>query len=179
MRVIAGTARGKKLQELIGTDTRPTTDRVKESIFNIIQFDIYGRRVLDLFGGTGQLAIETLSRGADHATIVETRREATALIRENLKSTELMDRANIVQGDSIAFLKGCKEKFDLIILDPPYHSPLLAQALESIVRFDILQEHGIIICESSIEDGLIPVVAPYTLGKEYRYGKIKLTTYRR
>ena len=183
MRVIAGTARGTKLKELSGTDTRPTTDRVKESLFNIIQFDIEGRRVLDLFGGTGQLGIETLSRGAEHAIIVDAQRDATTLIRENLRTTQLMDKATVVHSDSIEFLKRSKNdnqaKFDVIFLDPPYNTPLLAQALDAIVAFDILREHGIIVCESSIEHEFMLLDAPYEKGKEYRYGKIKLTTYRR
>ena len=89
MRVITGSARGRRLLELAGTETRPTTDRVKEGVFNIIQFDIEGRRVLDLFAGTGQLGIEALSRGAASAVFVEQRRDAAALVRENLKLTGL------------------------------------------------------------------------------------------
>ena len=101
MRVISGSARGRRLGELKGMETRPTTDKVKESLFNIIQFDIEGRRVLDLFGGTGQLGIEALSRGAEHCTFVDQRRDAAALIKENLKATELSDRSRVVQGDSL------------------------------------------------------------------------------
>ena len=130
MRVISGSARGRRLGELKGMETRPTTDKVKESLFNIIQFDIEGRRVLDLFGGTGQLGIEALSRGAEHCTFVDQRRDAAALIKENLKATELSDRSRVVQGDSLAFLQSCREKFDLIFLDPPYQEDLLERALE-------------------------------------------------
>ena len=104
MRVISGEARGRRLKELSGMETRPTTDKVKESIFNIVQFDIEGRKVLDLFGGTGQLGIEALSRGAAECTFVDLRREAAALIRENLKATRLEERGTVVQGDSLAFL---------------------------------------------------------------------------
>ena len=145
MRVITGTARGRKLRELPGMETRPTTDKVKESIFNIIQFDIEGRRVLDLFGGTGQLGIEALSRGAAHCTFVDLRREAAAVIRENLQVTRLADQARVVQGDSLSFLASCREKFDLILLDPPYHTDLLEKSMEAITRFDILGEHGIMV----------------------------------
>ncbi len=118
MRVITGIARGMRLKELPGLETRPTTDKVKESIFNIIQFDIEGRRVLDLFGGTGQLGIEALSRGADHCTFVDLRKEAAAVIRENLAHTRLEEHARVVQGDCMAFLTGAGERFDLIFLGP-------------------------------------------------------------
>ena len=98
MRVISGSARGRRLKELQGMDTRPTTDKVKESLFNIIQFEIEGRSVLDLFGGTGQLGIEALSRGAERCTFVDARREAAALIRENLKATGLEKAAKWCRG---------------------------------------------------------------------------------
>ena len=122
MRVITGSAKGRKLKELQGRETRPTTDRVKEGLFNIIQFDIEGRRVLDLFAGTGQLGIECLSRGADRCTFVDLRKEAAALIRENLTWCALQERAQVIQGDYLAYLTRCGETFDLILLDPPYGS---------------------------------------------------------
>jgi 16S rRNA (guanine966-N2)-methyltransferase len=179
MRVITGTARGRKLRELEGMETRPTTDRVKEGLFNVIQFDIEGRRVLDLFAGTGQLGIEALSRGAAHCTFVDLRREAVALARENLVHTGLMDRARVVQGDYLAFLTGCREKFDLIFLDPPYREALLERAMETIAAIDILSEHGIMICESPVEKQLPALPHPYERLRDYRYGKIKTTLYRR
>ena len=179
MRIISGSARGRRLKELQGMDTRPTTDKVKEALFNIIQFDIEGRQVLDLFGGTGQLGLEALSRGAAHATFVDLRKEAVGIIRENLSLTGFSDRATVVQGDYLAFLTRCREKFDLIFLDPPYQSDLLDRALETIARFDILREHGIIVCESAAERTIPQLEAPYERGLEYRYGKIKLTLFHR
>lgn len=179
MRVITGSARGKRLKELEGMETRPTTDRVKESIFNIVQFDIEGRNVLDLFAGTGQLGIEALSRGADHCAFVDVRKEAAALIRQNLETTGLIGRASVAQVDFTAFLTGCKEKFGLVFLDPPYASGLLQKALETIAAIDIVTENGIIICESTLEAVLPELPAPYVKSREYRYGKIKVTTYRR
>ena len=160
-------------------DTRPTTDKVKESLFNIIQVEIEGRRVLDLFGGTGQLGIEALSRGADHCTFVDMRKEAAALIRENLRLTGLSERSRVVQGDALSFLSSCGEKFDVILLDPPYHTELLEKSVERITEFDILREHGIIICESAAERELPALPPPYERGREYRYGKIRLTVCRR
>jgi len=179
MRVITGTARGKRLKELSGLETRPTTALVKESLFNIVQFDLEGRRILDLFGGTGQLGIEALSRGAAHVTFVELRKEAVRLIRDNLAATKLQDRATVLQGDALAFLSRCRERYDLIFLDPPYDSKLLDQSLESVVGFDILNEHGIIICESTAEKRMPVLPAPYEKGRDYRYGQIQLTAYSR
>lgn len=179
MRVITGSARGRKLKELQGTETRPTTDKVKESMFNIVQFDVEGRKVLDLFAGTGQLGIEALSRGAEQCAFVELRREAAALIRENLEHCGFSDRSRVHQTDYLAFLSGCREKFDLIFLDPPYGSGVLEKALETISKIDIVTENGIMICESAAEQVLPDLDAPYEKGREYRYGKIKITLYRR
>ena len=179
MRVITGTARGKRLKELAGTETRPTTDRVKEGLFSAIQFDIEGRRALDLFAGTGQMGIEALSRGAASCTFVELRREGATLVRENLAYCGLEDRGRVFQGDYLAFLSACREKFDLIFLDPPYAAGLLEKALETIAKIDIVSTNGIIACESPL-DAVLPVLPkPYEKGREYRYGKIKITVYSR
>jgi len=103
MRIISGSARGRRLREPGGMDTRPTTDKVKESLFNIIQFELEGRRVLDLFAGTGQLGLEALSRGAEHCTFVDQRREAAALVRENIRLCRFEDWARVVQGSRCLF----------------------------------------------------------------------------
>ncbi|MEL4860021.1 16S rRNA (guanine(966)-N(2))-methyltransferase RsmD [Pseudoflavonifractor phocaeensis] len=179
MRVITGTARGRKLKELPGLDTRPTTDKVKESIFNIVQFDVEGRRVLDLFAGTGQLGIEALSRGAERCVFVDASKEAARIIKENASLTGFADRARVTQGDAMSFLTSCREKFGLAFLDPPYASDLLDQALERMAAIDIMTENGIIVCESALEKVLPDLSGPYERGREYRYGKIKLTLYRR
>ena len=179
MRVITGTARGRRLKELEGMETRPTTDRVKESLFSILQFDIEGRKVLDLFAGTGQLGIECLSRGAVSAVFVDRRADAVKLIRENLKVTELADNARVVAGDSMEYLKSLREKFDLIFLDPPYEAGLLEPAIAHIAKFDILAPHGIIVAEHPVEKSMPALAEPYRLHKTYRYGKIALTLYRR
>ena len=178
MRVITGSARGRRLKELEGLETRPTTGKVKEALFSVIQFDIEGRRVLDLFAGTGQLGIEALSRGAECAVFVERRRDALQVIRENLEACGMTDKARVVNGDAMSYLKS-GEKFDLIFLDPPYASGLLEQALEAIVRFDICRRHGIIVAESAADKTLPALAGPYALHREYRYGKIKLTVYHR
>ena len=177
MRVITGSARGRKLKELAGMDTRPTTDRVKEAIFSILQFDLEGRRALDLFAGTGQLGIEALSRGAASAVFVEQRREAAALIRDNLTLTGLAGSARVVGGDAFAFLQSAKETFDIILIDPPFAAGLWENALNSISRFDILSDHGIIVCESPAQQEMPSLPPPYFLHRTCRYGQVKITTY--
>ena len=177
--MISGTARGRRLKELPGLDTRPTTDKVKESVFNIIQFDIEGRRVLDLFGGTGQMGIEALSRGAEHVTFVDNASAAAGIIRQNLETTGFTASARVVQSDWRAFLSSCREKFHLIFLDPPYKGTMLENALETVAAIDILSEHGIIVCESPLDKELPDLAVPYAKGREYRYGKIKVTLYHR
>jgi len=172
MRVITGTARGRRLKEPVGMDIRPTTDNVKEAIFSIIQFDIEGRRILDLFAGTGQLGIECLSRGAKSVTFVDQSREAIKLIRENLAHCQM--QGEVVQADSIGFI-GRDGKYDVILIDPPYDTDLLDKALEKIAAFDILNDGGIIVCESRLDKTVKDLPAPYYVVKERRYGKIKVT----
>ena len=179
MRVITGSARGRRLKELEGMETRPTTDRVKEGLFSALQFDIEGRRVLDLFAGTGQLGIECLSRGAASAVFVDRRADAVKLIRENLRLTELEDRARVVAGDSMEYLKSIREPFDIIFLDPPYAAGLLEPAIAHIAKFDILAPHGIIAAEHPADRVLPALAPPYRVHRTYRYGKIALTLYRR
>ena len=180
MRVITGSAGGRRLLELEGLETRPTTDRVKEGVFSALQFDIEGRRVLDLFAGTGQMGIECLSRGAAFAVFVDRRRDACEVVKKNLALTKLQDRARVVSGDALAFLAGARESFDLIFLDPPYASGLLEEALGRVTApgFDILNPYGIIVAEHPA-GRLLAVPAGYRLQKTYRYGKIAVTLFRR
>ncbi len=172
MRVITGKARGRRLNEPKNMDIRPTTDKVKESIFNIVQFDIEGRRVLDLFAGTGQLGIEALSRGARSVTFVDESSEAARIVRSNLEHCDLT--GEVVRDDAVAFLGRCG-KYDIIFLDPPYKSGLMDTVLRKIIQFDILSDGGIIICETDSETGISPLKEPYFIGREYKYGKVKLT----
>ena len=179
MRVITGTARGRRLAELPGLDTRPTTDRVKEGLFSAIQFDIEGRRVLDLFAGTGQLGIEALSRGAAFCDFVDSAHAALNIVKRNLKTCGFEDRAACHGRDFAAYLTRCREKYGLVFLDPPYASGSLERAMELITTIDIVAGHGIMVCESPADRLLPEAPAPYEKGKEYRYGKIKFTLYRR
>lgn len=174
MRIISGSEKGRRLIEPTGMDTRPTTDQVKESMFNIIQFDIEGRRVLDLFAGTGQLGLETLSRGAASCTFVEQGSAAATLVRKNIALCHMEEKSVVVQREAIAFLRGCQEKFDLIFLDPPYQSQLLAQCLEEICAHDLLQQQGILVCESAREWTCTALGDGYQWSKEYVHGKKKL-----
>lgn len=174
MRVISGEARGRKLLEPKGMEIRPTTDKVKESVFNIVQFDVEGRRVLDLFAGTGQLGIEALSRGAASAVFVDASPEAIALVRENLSRTGLGANAEIYQTDAIAFAGSCGRKFDLAFLDPPYRKGLLQKALNALIAADALRPNGLILCECGDDEELPEAEGPYELKKCYRYGKIRL-----
>ena len=179
MRVITGSARGRRLRELEGMETRPTTDRVKEGLFSALQGDIEGRRVLDLFAGTGQLGVECLSRGAALAVFVDRREDAVRLVGENLDLTGLRDRARVVRGDALEYLPTCGEKFDLVFLDPPYQAGLLEPALSLLTEFDILNPHGIIVAEHPADRVLPPLPAPCRVHRTYRYGKIGLTLFRR
>ena len=174
MRVITGAARGRKLKTPENYDIRPTTDNVKEAVFNIIQFDIEGRRVLDLFAGTGQLGIECLSRGARECVFVDKSREAVKIVRENLKTCSLS--ATVLQEDALSFLRGCG-KFDVIFVDPPYDAPVYEQVLEIINLVDILSDGGIIICEARREKLLPEMTAPYYKRREYNYGRVKICIY--
>jgi len=155
-------------------DIRPTTDNVKESVFNILQFDIEGRRVLDLFAGTGQLGIECLSRGAREVVFIDQSRDAVKIVKENLKTCGFS--APVLQQDALSYLGACG-KFDLIFVDPPYDAELYQPVLEKINSIDILSEGGIILCESRRETDMPEMQAPYFLRKEYRYGKVKLSLY--
>ncbi len=179
MRVITGTARGRRLEELPGLDTRPTTSKVKEGLFSAIQFDIEGRRVLDLFAGTGQLGIEALSRGAAWCDFVDSSPAAMKIVRRNAEACGFSGRAGFYQRDFSAFLDRAGERYGLVFLDPPYASDALEKALERIAAIDIVTGNGIIVCESSGSHTLPDLPDPYELGREYRYGKTKVTLYRR
>ena len=177
MRVISGDARGRRLKEPMDMDQRPTTDKVKESLFNIIQFDIEGRRVLDLFAGTGQLGIEALSRGAKSCLFVDSSNKAVALIKENISRCRYEDVSTVLRSDWKDALRRQREQFDIIFLDPPYDTQLLKNSLKTAAEIDILAQNGIIVCESRADTELPELDAPYEKKGEYRYGGIKLTLY--
>ena len=179
MRVITGKARGVVLKTPDGMATRPTSDRVKEALFNIIQFEIPAASVLDLFGGTGQLGIEALSRDAKRAVFVDEREDACRLIKENLKRTKFEGSARVIRSDYMAYLKSCKDKFNIILLDPPYAEVFLENSLKMITEIDILQSGGIIVAEYPAEKSLELDFMRDFQRKEYKYGNTKLMVCRR
>ncbi len=177
MRIIAGSARGKLLRTPPGLHTRPTTDRVKESMFSIIQFRLSQARVLDLFAGSGQLGLECLSRGAAHCLFCDNDRAALRVLRGNIEACGFSGRSTVAAGDWRAAVCGAgRAAYDVILLDPPYGGTVLENVLSAVAQFDILAARGIIVCESAREDVFALPESPYRLLKTYRYGAIALTT---
>lgn len=175
LRVITGSARGRKLVTLDGDDVRPTTDKVKESLFNIIQFDVEGASFLDLFAGSGQIGIEALSRGARQVVFVDKSKKSIEVVRANLKATGFEKSAVVINADSLAFISRRAERYDIAFLDPPYKTGLLQKALELVPG--VMSENGIIICESPADETLPEDLGDFRLLKRYTYGKMALTTY--
>lgn len=169
MRVVAGKYRGKVLKEFDITSTRPTTDRVKESIFNLIQFDVVDSIVLDLFSGTGALGVEAVSRGAKKVFCVDKNIDAVKLIRENFKGIE--GDYEIQHADYESFLKSTKTKFDIVLLDPPYMTDYGVKAIDFLIANDLLSKDAIIIFETS-EDKKVDLIREGFKVKIKKYGKI-------
>ncbi|MBO5944705.1 MAG: 16S rRNA (guanine(966)-N(2))-methyltransferase RsmD [Clostridia bacterium] len=177
MRVITGEARGRKLVTLEGEDVRPTTDRVKEGMFNIIQFDLEGANVIDLFAGSGQLGIEALSRGAKHCTFIDSANRSIDVVKQNLKTVGFEKRASVFCGDSKMYINLSKDKFDIALLDPPYNKNIIDSVLPSVA--EKMTDYGVIICETALDETLPQSAGEFSIHREYRYGKIKLTAYRK
>lgn len=176
MRIISGSKRGKKLITLDGEHTRPTTDRVKEALFDILQFGVEGRRVLDLFAGSGQIGLEAISRGAAYAVMVDSFRDSIKVIEKNVAATGFADRAKIVQSDFEGYLKTSHESFDIAFLDPPYRTGLLQRALPQVAQH--MNKGGVIFCEHPRDEELPEQAGCFVKHKSYRYGSIMLTAYR-
>lgn len=174
MRVITGTARGRKLSTLEGDDVRPTTDKVKESLFNIIQFDVEGSCFLDLFAGSGQIGIEALSRGARSVTFVDKSKRSVDVIKNNIHTVGFDSLASVYNTDSLLYLERARG-YDIAFLDPPYSTGLLERAMEKIS--DAMNDNGIVICECPANDELADSYGKFFKCREYIYGKMKLTTY--
>lgn len=176
MRIISGSKRGKKLTALEGEQVRPTTDRVKEALFDILQFSIEGRRFLDLFAGSGQMGLEALSRGASQAVFVDVFRDSIRVVEKNVAATGFSDRAKIVQADFAAYLRREREAFDIAFLDPPYRTGLLQKALPLVTEH--MNPGGAIFCEHPADEELPEQAGEFAKRKTYRYGRIMLTSYR-
>lgn len=173
MRIITGSARGAKLKAPKGQNTRPTADRIKESLFNILGSFVYDKAVLDLFSGTGNLALESLSRGATSAIMVDSSAESISVIKFNAEHTHLIDKATIIKSDVFAAIKNFSQKklkFDIIFCDPPYHKELCLRSLELLATHPILSENGIIIMEHALEDILPENYQQFTLLRRQKYG---------
>ncbi len=176
MRVISGIVGGRRLEAPKGDDTvRPTTDRVKEALFSIINFDLPSACVLDLFSGSGQLGIEALSRGASLATFVDADRTSFELTKRNLQSCGLTESARVHKADCFAFLNGTSELFDVVFVDPPYHLGIYAKVLAAVSTK--IRDGGVITCEHPIEVKLPSL--PNFKTKDYKYGKIVVTVFRK
>lgn len=176
MRIITGIARGRRLETLAGEDTRPTAERVKEGLFSVLQFEIEGRRVLDLFAGSGQLGLEALSRGAASCVFVDKNAAAVEIVRRNLKQTGLAEHGRVICQDAAAFLARGNETFDIAFLDPPYAAGLLEPSLRQVVAH--MQPGGVIACETNETVSLPEQVGDFVLARTYRYGKIYVWLYR-
>ncbi len=181
MRIITGRARGAKLYTLEGESTRPTAERTKEAVFSMIQFDIEGRNVLDLFAGSGQLGLEAVSRGAKHADLVDKSKAAIEVVRKNMVKTKLALDCNAFCADFSDFLRGHKgrEQYDLVFLDPPYDARVIPEVLKNLLRYDLLKPYFTIVCETrdaaDVFGGDKSLEARFTLKKQSRYGVAVVT----
>ncbi len=177
MRVITGSAKGISLVAPAGSAVRPTSQRVKEGIFSAVQFIVSGASVLDLFSGSGQIGIEALSRGAAAALFVESGKASINSIKTNLKATNLGDNARILEGDVDKFVAGCKEKFDIIFLDPPYFYKNTETIL--INSGNLVSNSGIIICETDSTEILPQKLSNnFKMYRQYKHGRVLITSYK-
>ncbi len=181
MRVISGKSRGTKLLTIEGLATRPTTDRVKEALFNLIQHEVYDSKVLDLFAGSGSLAIESLSRGAETAVLVEKSRECIKVIEENLKKTHLASQAKVIQGEVksvLTKLSGKGETFDLVFMDPPYSKALIEPVVESLILSGLLADGALIVIEHEKSEELPEAFGCIVREKLKHYGRTSVSVFR-
>ena len=174
MRVISGSARGKKLLCVENMDIRPTLDRVKESVFNMIAFDVADAIVLDLFSGSGALGIEALSRGAAHCTFTDKASASVSVTKKNIEATRFGDISSVICTDSIDFIEKTVEKYDIIFIDPPYESDLYEKSLSAIKKHGILSEGGFIVLEYDTEISPDFSTDGYSIVKDKKYGRVRI-----
>ncbi len=178
MRVITGTARGMRLETPEGTDVRPTSEKTKEAIFSAIYFDIEGRRVLDLFAGSGQLGIEALSRGAEKCVFTDSSQTAVDIVKRNVQKTKFTQQSVICRTDYASFLKGTKETFDIAFIDPPYLKGITVDALTLTAAK--MSDYGIIVVEHPAEVELPQELSDFKIYRQYKYGKlVNVTVYKK
>lgn len=173
MRVISGLKRGTNLFSPVTDKTRPTTDRVRENIFNLIRFDLPETIVLDLFSGSGAMGIEALSQGAEKCFFIDSDARAIDIIRKNVEKTGFQDKAHIYKMPFDKFLYETKEKFDIVFLDPPYHKNLIFEALKMICENNLVTDNAVIVTESDFDED-ISVPSGYSIVKEKIYGRVKV-----
>lgn len=175
MRIITGSAKGKKLVSLEGDATRPTSERIKEAIFSSIQFDVEGRRVLDLFAGSGQMGFEALSRGAQRATFIDLSREAMEIVKQNARITGFFDVSHFLVSDWRNYIRKAsgREQFDLVFIDPPYAMECCADAANYLAEKELIIPGAIVVLESGEEEILMddPRLSGYSVIKSTHYGK--------
>ena len=175
MRIITGKAKGKKLFTLEGEATRPTSERIKGAIFSAIQFDIEGRRVLDLFAGSGQMGLEALSRGAVMATFIDSSRDAMEIVKKNARATNLFDESKFIVSDGANYIRKAqgRDQYDLVFIDPPYAMNLCKKSVEALLRYDALADGAIVVLESGDEEINLdlPPYSKFEVIKSASYGK--------
>lgn len=177
MRVVSGNYGGRPLKTLAGKTTRPTTDKVKGAIFNMIGPYFEGGRVLDLFAGSGSLAIEAISRGMDHAILVEKDRAAQQVILENIKMTKETEKFQLLKMSAERVLSNLSETFDLVLLDPPYAKEQIVENLELLQDKKRLTENVIVVCETDKEVELPDQIGKLELTRQKTYGISKISIY--
>ena len=177
MRVVSGNYGGRPLKTLAGKTTRPTTDKVKGAIFNMIGPYFEGGRVLDLFAGSGSLAIEAISRGMDHAILVEKDRAAQQVILENIKMTKESEKFQLLKMSAERVLSNLSETFDLVLLDPPYAKEQIVENLELLQEKNLLTEKVIVVCETDKEVELPDKIGKLELTRQKTYGISKISIY--
>ena len=170
MRVISGHRKGRRLASLKKTGVRPTSDRVKESIFNVLQTLVAGKRVLDLFAGAGSLGIEALSRGAESATFVDASRQSVTLLKKNLRDLDLEGRSTVLRLDGLKALGKLKQRFHLIFADPPYLKGHLQRVVDSVAQSDALHKDGLLILEHHKKEKFSLPGGGFSVWKEKRFG---------
>lgn len=177
MRVIAGKAKGKRIITPDGLDVRPTIDRVKEAVFSSLQFELEGRRVLDLFAGSGQLGIEAISRGAKSCVFVDGAEKSLNATNTNIKNCGFEAACTVVSSDSFSFLDRNDKVFDIAFLDPPYNKGLIDKAMLKLVLH--MSDYGVIVCEHCKEDVLAEHYGDFVKTKTAKYGIVYVSYYRK
>lgn len=179
MRINSGKYRGLFLDSVPGKNTRPTTQKTKEAIFSMLYDQVADAMVLDLFAGSGALGIEALSRNAQYVTFVDSDQSANDVIAANIRKLKDATNYEILKSDYMTFLNNTNKQYDLIFLDPPYKLELMSEIIKMIIDQDIITPEGIIVCETALNEKVMPAYKEYVLYKDKKYGKSIIKMYRR